>query len=355
MKQVLKALALFVFSLSAKAASVDHQPTVSELTHAIEHNQRLHQLAQDSGIELQASTLQPVPDTSNFSYVLMSADEEESSEVQNLRKTIAQNLPQGVRLVILSSEDDKERMLKKYSTWIDPTRLILATDSDGDVYNGFWARDSFPVPVFNVATKTYELAETQYFRDFRSGPAVAKAVHGRLTQSSMVFVGGNLLADEDGNCFSVNSERLFDMSSNDFKKIFGCRQWHSLPHVAGIGDVDEVLKPLTGKRILTNQVSYKAKLEGLGYQVIMLPALNGTNRTYANTLIVGQTVFMPAYGVPEDQKAIHVYESLGYHVIPITSNFLSDQMDGSIHCQTMAYPEMDASLLMKKLGLKQLR
>lgn len=62
---------------------------------------------------------------------------------------------------------------------------------------------------------------------------------------------------------------------------------------------------------------------------------------------------MPSYGVPEDQQAQSVYEGLGYHVIPIASNDLSDEMHGSIHCQTMAYPEMNLAQLLESLHARQ--
>jgi agmatine/peptidylarginine deiminase len=127
-----------------------------------------------------------------------------------------------------------------------------------------------------------------------------------------------------------------------------------MPHVRGLGDVDEVLKPLPGKRILTNSPEYKDSLESWGYKVIMLPTLSEQYRTYANALVVRDTVFMPSYNVSTDDDARKVYESLGYKVFPIPTISLSDDMHGSIHCQTMAYPPMPEQELLKALHVVRL-
>jgi agmatine/peptidylarginine deiminase len=86
----------------------------------------------------------------------------------------------------------------------------------------------------------------------------------------------------------------------------------------------------------------------------MLPTLPEQYRTYVNALVVRDTVFMPAYNVPEDEAARKVYESLGYKVFPVPTISLSDDMHGSIHCQTMAYPPMPQQELLKALHMAAL-
>ena len=63
---------------------------------------------------------------------------------------------------------------------------------------------------------------------------------------------------------------------------------------------------------------------------------------------------MPIYGVNSDNETKKVYAGLGYTVVGIASNVLSDQMHGSIHCQSMAYPEMDDAKLLKLLNLQKI-
>jgi|GEM_PF-3356513 len=328
------------------APNFSHDATPAEIKQADANNAK-HHLPKD----LRGAPLRPVEDTAAFAYVLMSAFEE-GSEAANLRQTIAEHLPAGVKLVILADNADADSVREKYLQWLPSERLIIAADESTE--NGFWARDSFPVPVYDDARKKASLVAARYYRDFTSWDAVASSVHGSVAKKDFTFVGGNLLADEDGNCFSVDSYRLFTVTPQDLAGAYGCKTAHIMPHVHGLGDVDEVLKPLPGKRILTNAAEYKAPLESWGYKVIMLPALPEPYRTYANSLVVRDTVFMPSYNVPADDKARKVYESLGYKVFPIPTVSLSDDMHGSIHCQTMAYPPMPQQALLKALGLARL-
>jgi agmatine/peptidylarginine deiminase len=151
----------------------------------------------------------------------------------------------------------------------------------------------------------------------------------------------------------VNSRRLFGLNPEVLKEAYGCKNLRVLEHKKGLGDVDEVIKPLPGKKMLTNVKAYAEDLKSWGYEVIELPALSQTYRTYINALVVGGTVFMPAYGVPEDEIASRAYAKLGSKVVPVRSNRLSDDYHGSIHCQTMAYPDMDLQTLLSGLGWRE--
>ena len=292
----------------------------------------------------------PVFESADYKYVLMST-EAGFSEAENLRYKIAQNLPADVKLVLLVSKNQVDSYKKIYSKYISLDRVIMATAPS--ISGGFWARDAFPYPVTDVSGKL-ALVAAQYYRPFSAGASLAQSLMLNLTQNEFTFVGGNLLADEEGNCFSVNSRRLFDTTESDLLNAYGCKSVHFLKHLSGIGDVDEVLKPLPNKMMLTNNSAYKAELEALGYTVVMLPSIPNSYRTYVNALVVGKTMFMPTYGVGTDQQAKKVYEDLGYTVVGITSNTLSDQYNGSVHCQTMAYPAMSEAELLSLLQLQRL-
>lgn len=342
---LLTALMLISSATQASPPSLTHGASPSEQQAALHQNQQWHQRP---ALRPLTNPIRPVEDTARFSYVLMSSYEM-IGEVAKLRQTIARNLPEQVKLVILTDTQSAEKVRAKYEQWLPRDRLIIATDSY--TRNGFWARDAFPVPVYNANNKI-SLVAADYFRYFDAWAAIAEAVHAPFEKMDFTFVGGNLLADEDGNCFTVDSPRLFNLTEEDLRYAYGCNAVHILPYLKGIGDVDEVIKPLPGKRMLTNMAAYKADLESWGYQVIMLPALEEEYRTYANTLIIDQTVFMPIYHVPEDAQATKVYEQLGYQVIPIQSITLSDDYNGSVHCQTMAYPAIDLQELMDMLGAR---
>lgn len=293
---------------------------------------------------------QPVLDTTDFKYVLLSS-EASFNEAANLRYTIARNLPKDVKLVLLVTPGRLDQVKSTYSRYIDLSRVIFAVANN--ISNGFWARDAFPVPVQDPEGKL-SLVSARYYRNFTAGAAIASAVTAPMSQNNFTFVGGNLLADEAGTCFVVNSYRRFNSTDEDMYQAYGCKALHVMPHVAGLGDIDEVIKPLGGGVMLTNEPSYVRDLESWGYRVVMMPKISGGYRTYINSLIVGKTVFMPSYGVASDAEARRVYEDLGFQVVDVTSNVLSDQMHGSVHCQTMAYPALNENELLQALDLTRL-
>jgi len=343
----------FGFQALAESDRFSHRSTPAETADAKAINKKFLSSPQYKKYAATPVTWQPVVDTADFGYVLMNAEENYSDEVAALRQSIAQNLPTTAKLVILADASDAESVRTKYLQWISADRLIVAADAKNSTSGGFWARDSFPVPVVDSLTKKAHLVSARYFRYFNSADTIAQNVNGTVKKIQAVFVGGNLLADEDGQCFTVDSDRLYDMDAETLKNIYGCKDVKMMPYVSGIGDVDEVIKPLPGKRMLTNTPSYKADLEAMGYTVIMLPEIKNSYRTYANSLVVGKKVFMPSFGVSTDTEAAAVYTSLGFEVVQIRSNYLSDRLLGSIHCQTMAYPKMDQAALFKALGIKR--
>lgn len=333
---------LSTFAAVQKTNHFQHEPTAEEL--------RQIQPAPLVDYKLSPSdiTWQPPIDTADFKYVLMSS-EAGFDEAANLRYTIAANLPAGVKLVLLVSNSNAERIKQTYAQYISSDRLILARDTSID--GGFWARDAFPYPVVN-AQGQLSLIGAKYYRSFRSSPAIASALSLNMSPNNFTFVGGNLIADENGVCFTIDSYRRFTTTDNDLKNVYGCKDVHVLKHYSGIGDVDEVVKPLGHKTILTNTPQYAADFKAWGYNVVLVPDVPNSYRTYANSLIVGQTVFMPTYGIALDDTAKKVYEGLGYKVVGIRTNSLSDDQHGSIHCQTMAYPNVDQNQLMADLNLE---
>jgi agmatine/peptidylarginine deiminase len=348
----MKLLFALLALLSNSAFAIPHQASPEEMAAAISANTKLRTAGFFSATK-ENLVLRPVEEYADFGYVLLSAETSYVNEAAELRKIIAKNLPEHVKLVILTSESEAEQTRATYAQWIPNDRLIIAMHPT--YRNGFWARDSFPVPVVMKQENNLGLVAARYFRTFDGHQALSASVKNKnLLAKSFRFVGGNLLADHEGNCFVVASSRMFGLTAEDILQNYGCKTLEVLPHEAGIGDVDEVIKPLPGKRMLTNVSSYIPRLRELGYEVFTLPYLQERYRTYVNALVVGNRVFMPAYGVAEDAEATRVYEQLGYQVIPIRSNTLSDSYQGSIHCQTMAYPKMDLESFLRLTGLRKL-
>ncbi len=323
-----------------------HEPTKEELRRALQAP-----VTSNSDFNGKAADWRPAPEISDYKFVLLSS-EAGFSEAANLRYSIAQNLPEGVKLVLLVSNSNAEQVKRTYSQYISPDRLILAKDTG--IEGGFWARDSFPYPVVNGQGQL-SLVGAKYYRTFRSSPAVASSLGLNMTRPGFTFVGGNLMADDNGVCFTIDSYRRFTTTDNDLINSYGCKSVHVLRKYSGIGDVDEVVKVLSTNLILTNTPEYVNDFKSWGYNVVMLPAVPNSYRTYVNSLVVGKTVFMPTYGISTDAQAKKVYEDLGYKVVGIPSNTLSDDMHGSVHCQTMAYPAISEQQLMDALGLEKIQ
>jgi hypothetical protein len=299
-----------------------------------------------------ATAGQPVLETDHFRYLLMNGDDLYEDEIVQMHKAFAQNLPADMILVVVTEKSNASQVQKDFQKWISKDRFIVASGNNlGDLT---WGRDSYPYPVYKDEQKTVELVAHQYFRSFRAQQIIANSVNAQnVNNQKFVAVGGNLTATAGGDCFIVDSDRTFGAPDSQYLSAFRCKSVTRMPWVAGIGDVDEVIKVLPNNVMLTNQVSYKAKLESLGYKVVMLPEIEDSYRTYANSVILNDTVFMPIYGGAKDEQAKQVYESFGYKVIGIEANVLSDDMNGAVHCLTMTYPNMDLHALLQSLGLQQ--
>lgn len=346
--------AALLFSVSVQASTfLKKSQTPEEQAQALQLNQIFEA---NTRRPLAPPVGQPALETDHFRYLLLSGEtfEYDTDEKKEMHRLFAQNLPADMILVVVTEQDDALEVKNAFSQWIDSKRLIIA--SGDNLGNITWGRDSYPIPVYKDNQKTVELVAHDYFRTFNARKLIADSVQAQnVKYEKFVYVGGNLMAAENGDCFAVNSGRIFGLSDNTFMNSFRCRSITRLPYVAGIGDVDEVIKILPNKNILTNQTSYKSIFTKMGYTVTMLPEVYDSYRTYANSVILNKTVFMPSFeNATQNKAAAAVYASFGYKVIEIPSNFMSDEMAGSVHCLTMAYPDMDLTKFFKQMGLKQI-
>lgn len=341
------ALAANLFAVSANAAITSKEQTAKELALALKINQPY--LNDTSPRE---STLegQPSLETDQFRYILMGGDDKGNRELIEMHRTFAQNLPANMILVLVTESYSADSVQSKFAKWLPKERFIVA--SGNNIGDATWGRDAYPYPVYKDSLGNVELIAHQYYRAFSGQKLISDAVNSKNTNNQgFVYVGGNLQATEHGDCFIVDSTRTFKLPDAQFLNVFRCKTVTRFPHVVGIGDVDEVIKILPNNVVLTNQKSYQAKLENLGYRVVLLPEVKNSYRTYANSVILNDTVFMPTFGNALDLEAQKVYESMGYKVIGIRTNSLSDNLHGSLHCLTMTYPDMDLHSLLGSVGL----
>ena len=158
------------------------------------------------------------------------------------------------------------------------------------------------------------------------------------------------MANPAGDCIMVNHGYHTQIPDSVFVGQYGCRQMIRLPFVDGIGHIDEHVRFVSEKVVVTDLKEYQDILQGKGFTVHMLPKPSGPYETYANSLIMDGKVIVPVFGRATDEQALAVYRGLGLKATGAPSNSLSNKGQGSLHCITMVYPKVSAKELMKALG-----
>lgn len=326
MQKILVTLALVSTSLFAVEPR-SHGPTAEMRKFMEEHNQKL---SYEFPLTDAPQASRPFAEYEKARYLLLSGDFSFNSRQAKLE--MVRNLPAGVTVIILSESQNANQLTQIFSQVINPNRFRVLNIPSGA---SFWARDYLPVPVYSAKTSRPALVDAKYFHHFEPDQWVANFFGTTLFAHAYYYEGGNFMADAAGNCVLVDKQ----IPDAVFNNYYGCRTVLKLPHVAGIGHIDERLKFLSDKTVLTDTAQYVGPLENSGYEVILLPRPQTSFGTYANSLLINGTLFLPVYGESTDARAIETYENQGLRVIPLRSNELSSSGKGSIHCITMTYPE----------------
>jgi len=328
----------WVLLLCQVAIATDHSRIPNhELTAAEKLQTLLQNRGAESRLDNRRTSIEvhrPFAEYEKARFVLF--NDEFSLGVRTIKETIAANLPKDMKLILLArSKKSAETAKAHFEKIIDADRLVVHEVPKGET---FWARDTTPVPVFLDEAKTLGLVDTEHRGGKFIAPKILELFSVPLVESEFNYPGGNFMADTRGNCFQVESERGF-LPEAALRTMYGCKHVTTFPHQHGLGDIDEVVKVVSESVALVDEPAYDATMEELGYQVVRLPRPSGNPRgTYVNSLQVNGTVFLPVYGVPEDDEAIKAYRSQGLKVFPLPSNDVSQTGFGSIHCMTMAYP-----------------
>ncbi len=266
-----------------------------------------------------------------------------------VKTTLAKFLPADMILVIFyTSPSEYQRLKDEYEPIVGPSRLRILKIST----NPFWARDALPVPVFLPGNKLAGV-DAKYGQGNEPDTELAHYFRMPLMKHTYYYEGGNFLADSKGNCLIVNNSRTSQIPDSNFITQYGCKKLTRFPHKSGIGHVDERIKLLSDSVALTDTPEYQSTLEGLGYEVQLLPKPGGAYETYVNALLVNGTLFMPSYGKTSDEAARKIYQDAGLDVIPANTSSLSNSGLGSIHCITMTYPPVSTRELEDILGVDE--
>jgi agmatine/peptidylarginine deiminase len=293
----------------------------------------------------------PYADYEKTGYLIMSADFNFDSRQAKL--TLASKLPADGTLVIFTDTygTGKEEILRAYEGVVPRERIKVITLPGAR--NGFWARDGIPVPVMD-ASANLVVVDAVYGHRFEPDTEIARLFGARMEKHGYYFEGGNFMANHSGTCIMVNAHAHVRIPDSVFAGQYGCREMIRLPLVDGIGHIDEHVRFISEKVVVTDLPQYKDALEGKGLTVHMMPKPSGPFETYVNSVIMDGKVIVPVFGRATDEQALAVYRSLGLEAFGADSRTLSNNGQGSVHCITMTYPKVPARELMKALGATEL-
>lgn len=268
--------------------------------------------------------------------------DEAYGESRAIKRKIARNLPRDVHLIVYTS-GNPEQTRQTFRPMVgdrNPLHILKVPDTSTIRY---WARDGLPVPVYGK-NGSLVLVDSKYYKGFEPDQAFAKFFNATLLSHPYKFEGGNLLADSKGNCFTVNNRDMKRQSGfNDdvFKRYYGCKRLTRLKNKTSVGHVDEVIKIIDDKNIITDRRAYRPILQSLGYKVTMMPRAKAKHANYLNSVIINGNAFVPVYGDKKtDKRAMDIYRSFGLRAYKFRSNKISTKLLGSIHCSMVTYPEI---------------
>lgn len=326
-------MVLAVISSATFAAGKNtHLGTSEQQAAAIKWNRGHMRLLSDLNWQVQ----RPFSEIEKTGYVAISGDD--IFELPQLREAIAKNLPADVTLVVyVGSNADVSALKADLGGALGDRLKFLLVEEDFNA-DPIWARDSLPFPVHMQSG--FGLVNSLYPQSFEPDQDFQKALGYEMTSTGEYFRGGNLLFDMDGNCFSENVNETAGLNNPQqyLTQYFGCKSVTLLNQRGGIGDIDERIKFLTGKDVLTDDRDYADILAQKGYTVHMMPSTGRDDETYMNTLYVNGTVFVPQMKLPSDQSALDAYRALGMNPVGVVTKQMADQGAGNIHCVTMNYP-----------------
>lgn len=349
-KGLLVSLCLAVTAQAEPLKKKDLSPEFSRKIQA--HQAEVNRLrALSPVLPAQTPPARPFSEVENAGYLFFSSDTPFNSS--EAKRIMARELPTDVTLVIFTSPyNNKADILNEYAGLIPADRLkVISLDNAG---SGFWARDGMPIPVWN-AKGGMDMVDSRYYHGFEPDQELQPMFNNFVYRNDYYYEGGNFMVNDLGDCFMVDNDDASQIPDDVFPTKFGCKRTIRFPFEKGIGHMDESIRFLSSKVVVTDSPTYATTLRNAGFEVLMLPRPDRRYETYVNALLVNGTIFVPVYNETKDQMAIDVYRSAGLKVVPIETISLSNNGLGSIHCITMSYPKVPFSSLLTALGAKELK
>lgn len=349
MKSFLFIISVLCLCGNATVPSSSMGPSALEESRSLQHNRSLAEgpFRWSLGTELKVE--RPFSEIENTGYLLFHSDTYYGTSI--IKDALASNLPAGVKLVVYTDQPSLVGSLRNhYESLAGKSNVEVLGLTYRATDRAIWARDNTPIPVLlknsAAATAKWGAIDAVYYGGDEPDSALAGFFQINLGKNPYQFEGGNFVADAKGNCVIVNKQAAMEIPDSVFTGVYGCRKVLRLKHVSGIGHADERVKFINDSTVLTDTQAYVPQLSALGYEVRVLPTPKGGRfRTYVNSLSIEDKLFVPTFDQENDAEALAVYESFGLDVIPLNTENISDNGNGSIHCITMTYPKMDLSEL----------
>ena len=161
---------------------------------------------------------------------------------------IARNLPKNIDLLIYSrSKKEIEKLTELYKNYIPAERLHFLFTDQHSTGNYFWSRDGVPIPTIEEETEKLRLVDARYYHKFEADNLFSELFAASLDRHPFYFEGGNFIANTQGDCLIINNMRVINIPDSIFEEYYGCSMLVRLPHVKGIGHVDESVKYIDHK------------------------------------------------------------------------------------------------------------
>jgi agmatine/peptidylarginine deiminase len=337
----------------ANATVMKKSPSPAAARAAIENNEvQSSKLAEFGTLFGVRSSVRPFADYEQTGYVFISDSFEFSSK--SAKEAIAANLPKDVTLVIFMEDVSGSRaasLRSSFSKYLPPERLKLVELTNAD--SGFWARDGLPIPVIDESLGTLSLVDARYYYPFEADSEVGVLMGAPVNSHKFNYEGGNFMANDKGHCIMVNNRSHARIPDSIFQTMYGCKQIDRLPHISGIGHIDEHVRWVSEDTVLTDLPDYEKTLKAGGLKVVMLPRPDNEIETYVNSLIVNGVAIVPVFGEKNDAAALAVYTSVGLKAVGADSESLSNDGEGSVHCITMTYPPVALGTILKSMGARE--
>jgi hypothetical protein len=271
---------LFTISASWAQGPMPHGFNKEQLKTMAEHNTSLAQQERSLGLigNRSRANVLPFAEYQTTGFVVFN-DDDYYGAAEEIKTTIAQNLPAGTTLLVYTTSTSKpyqQDLFNRYSQYIAADRLkILQVPQSGS--NDFWTRDNLPLPVWE--NSQFALVDAKYYYNFEPDVFFKNLFGVNLSGHKYFYEGGNFMANSRGDCLVVNRKKAYVGGVSDtaaipddvFKSLYGCKTLIRFKHLKGIGHADEVVKFMSDDIVFTDTPEYVAQLEKAGFQVVLLP------------------------------------------------------------------------------------